>query len=132
MRDRGLHVGGRGIDALAQGELQGHVRVALGTLRGDELQSVDLHELALERRGDVVGDGLRAGAGIIRLHLNDGIIDGGQVVYRQTKVTENAEKNHRQGQHRGHDRAANKRFGKIHNLPAGLAGAGELVELAVC
>ena len=65
LRDRGLHVGRRGVDALVQDELERQARSAPGVLLlRDDLEPGDLHELALERRGDVVRHRLRAGAGV--------------------------------------------------------------------
>ena len=56
------------------------MHVPLRALRGDQLQPVDLHELPLERRGDVVRHRLGARARIGRVHLDDGVVHGRQVV----------------------------------------------------
>ena len=63
--NRRLHIGRRRIDAFAQGELKRQAGVALSALGSDQFESIDLHELALERRRDIVGDGLGTGAGIV-------------------------------------------------------------------
>ena len=123
LRDGCLHVGGGRVDALVQRELQREAHVALRALRGHQLQSVDLHELPLERRGDIVGDGVRARARIICLHGNDRIVHHRQIVHRKAQITEHAENDHGDGQDRRHDRPANEWFGKIHDCPAAGAGA---------
>ena len=70
--DGGLHIGGGGIDAFAQIELQREAGVALAAVAGDQFQTGNLHELALERRGDVVGHRLGRGTGIGDVHLMTG------------------------------------------------------------
>jgi hypothetical protein len=80
--------------------------MALRALRGNEFKAVDLHELPLERRGDVVGYRVRARAGIIRLHGNHRIVHDGQIVDRETQVSEDAEDDYGHRQNGGHDRLA--------------------------
>src|SRR5204862_5006753 len=93
------------------------------------LEPVDLHELPLERRRDIVRDGLGRGARVVRVHLDDRVVHRGQVVDRQRAVGDHAENDHRDGQDRGHDRTANEGLGEVHGLPpallpaAGVAGA---------
>ena len=67
---------------------------SLSALGSHHLQSVDLHELAFERRGDVVGNRIRTGARITHLHLDDRIVDGRQIVYRQLKITQHAKQDY--------------------------------------
>ena len=104
----------------------------LGTLGRHQLQSVDLHELPLERRGDIIGHGLGTRARIIGLDLDNRVVNRRQIVYRQTKVTENAEQNRRQSQDRRHDRSANEWFREIHDLSPGFAGVGSLSAVLGC
>ncbi len=82
--------------------------MSLGALGDHQLKPVDLHELALERRSDVVRHSIGASARIDRLNLNDGIIHRRQIVDRKAQVTENSEENHRHGQDRRHDGPANE------------------------
>ena len=124
LRDRGLDVGRRGVDVLVQGELEGQAHVPLGALRRDDLEAGDLHELALERRRDVVGHRVRAGAGVVGLHLDDRVVHGGQVVHRQLPVAEDAEQHHRGGEDRRHDRPADERLGQVHGFGAAPGSAG--------
>ena len=76
LRDRGLHVGGGGINALRERELQDEAGVTLPAVRGHKLKPGNLHELTLERRGHVVGHGLGRGARIAYAHLDDGVVHG--------------------------------------------------------
>ena len=91
--------------------------MSLAIVGGHQLQAGNLHELAFERRGNIVRHGFRSRAGIIYLHLDDGIVDGRKVTYRQAKVSRHSEQNHRHGQRNRHDRATNKKFGEIHDCP---------------
>jgi hypothetical protein len=105
-----LHIRRGGVNALVQRELQREAHVALCALRGHQFEPVDLHELPLERSGDVVGDGVRACSGIIRLHGNHRVVHHRQIVDRKAQITQHAENNDRNRQDRGHDRAANEWF----------------------
>ena len=51
---------------------------------GHHLQSGNLHELAFERRGHIVGHRLGRGARIAHLNLNHRIVHRRQIVHRQT------------------------------------------------
>ena len=88
----------------------------LAAFRRDNLEPVDLHELAFEGRRDVIRHRLRACARVIRLYLNDRVIDGRKIVHRQRHIRKNAEKNNGHGQDSGHDRPANEWFGEIHDF----------------
>src|SRR6059058_79743 len=68
----------------------------------------------LERSGHVVGHGFWRCARIADVYLNDGIVDRGQIVDRQGKISEYAKNNGRHREHCGHHRAANKWFREIH------------------
>ena len=68
--------------------------MALGAFGSHEFQSGNLHELALKRRGDVVGHGVRTRARIVRLHLDDRVVHGWQVVHRELPIAEDPEKDH--------------------------------------
>ena len=72
--------------------------MSLRALRRHQLEAVDLHELALQRRCDVVGYGLGTGAGIIGLDLNDRIIDGREIIDGELPVRREAGDEHRQRQ----------------------------------
>ena len=105
--------------------MERETRVPLGALRGHELQSVDLHELPLERRGDVVGHRVRAGPRVVRLNLDHGVVHRRQVVHGELQIAEHPEEDHGDCQDRGHDRPADERLGEVHDLPPGFA-AGEV------
>ena len=64
-------------------ELQHEAGVALAAVGGHQLQAGNLHELALQRRGDVVGHRLRRRARIVHLHLDHRIVHRRQIVHRQ-------------------------------------------------
>src|SRR5205085_2999280 len=89
-------------------------RDTLRARRSNYLEAVDLHELTLERRRDIVGDGVGTRARITDRNLNDGIIDRRKIVDWQLPVGETAEENHRQGEHGGHDGTSNEWLGEIH------------------
>jgi hypothetical protein len=108
--DGGLDVGGGGVEAFIENKLQNKVRVSLAAVRSDQLKAGNLHELALERRGDIVRHRFGRGAGVAHLHLNDGIVDSGQVIHRKTAVGEHAKENGGDRQHGGHDRPAYEWF----------------------
>ena len=122
--DRRLHVGGGRVDVLLQGELEREGRVTLVARARDDFQAVDLHELPFQRRGDIVGHRLRARAGIRHPDLDYRVIDGRQIVHRQLQITKHAEEDHREGEDRGHHRAANERFREVHgSAPTGFTVA---------
>ncbi len=98
-------------------KLQHEAGVALAAVGRHHLQAGNLHELALERRGHVVGHGLRRRARIIHLHLNHGIVDRGQIVDRQAQVREHAKQDDRDRQDHRHHRASDEWFGEIHDAP---------------
>ena len=110
LRNSGLHIRRGRVDALVQRELQREAHVALRALRGHQFEPVDLHELPFERRGDVVGDGVGARSGIIRLHRNHRVVHHRQIVDREAQITQHAENDDGNRQDRGHDRAANEWF----------------------
>src|SRR5262249_23661775 len=95
--------------------------VSLRTLRSDKLKSINLHELTLKRRGDVVGHRVRTGAGIIGLHLDHWIVHGGQIIHRKPKVGEHAKEDHSDRQHSRHYRSADEWLRQIHDWPPTLA-----------
>ncbi len=120
--DRRLHVGGGGIDALGQGELQRQAGLTLGALGSHELEPVDLHELPLERGGDVARHRLGARARVADLHLDHRVVDRRKVVHRQLKVGQGAEQDHGRGEDRRHHRTPDERLGEIHDRPLSPAG----------
>ena len=117
LRDRGLHVGGRGIQALGEGELQDEARASLTAARGHQLESRNLHELTLERRGDVVGHRLGRCAGIPHLNLDDRIVDSRQVVDRQAPVGQHTKQDHGHGQDDRHHGTTDEGLGQAHDVP---------------
>ena len=114
----GLDVGRGRVDAFVQIELERERSLALRAFRGHDFEPIDLHELPLEGRGDGVRHDFGAGARIRGLHLNDRIVNRGEVVHRQSQEAHDAEENDRDRKHRGHDGAANERFGEVHGFPA--------------
>ena len=89
-----MHISGRGIDILVQSKLQSKAGLSLSALRGHHLQAIDLHELALERRGDVVGNRVRTRARVTDLHLDDGIVHRRQIVHRELKVAQHSKQDY--------------------------------------
>src|SRR4030042_1762797 len=81
--------------------------------------------LVLENVG---GEGRSAGgvpgARVARLHLDDRVVHGGQVVHRELQVGKGAEQDHRGGQHRGGHRSPYKRFGEVHEAPPVVLAGG--------
>ena len=65
--------------------------MALAIVGRNELQAWNLHELALQWRGYVVGHRLGRRAGIIYLHLDDRVVNSRQITYRQAKVGQHSE-----------------------------------------
>ncbi len=74
-RDCCLNVGGSAVEALGEIELQHEAGMSLAIIGRHQFQARNLHELALEWRGDIVGHRLRRRSRIIDLHLDHGIID---------------------------------------------------------
>src|SRR5262245_51610178 len=74
--------------------------------------------MPFERRGYVVGHRVGTGAGVRRLHLDHGIVDGREVVHREPEITQRSEEDSRDGQHYGHHRPANEGFRKVHTFPS--------------
>ena len=108
LRDRRLHVGRSRVEALGEIELQDEAGVSLAVVGGHQLEAGNLHELALERRGHVVGHRLGRGARIVHLHLDHRIIDRRQIVHRQLKIGQHSEQNDRDRQHDRHHRTTNE------------------------
>ena len=122
--DGGLHVG-RGVgQGLAEVELERERRVALRRAARDERQARDLEELFFQRRGDVVGHRLRAGARVGTRDVDDRVIDRREVVHRQQLVRQDAERDDRQRQQHGHHRPADERLGEAAAFLDQLAAAG--------
>src|SRR5262249_55248739 len=92
-----LYIRGGGIYVLVQRELQRQACVTLRAARGDELQSIDLHKLALQRRGDIIRHCVGARARVVHLHLNNRIIDSRKVVHRKPEITQGSEEDDRDG-----------------------------------
>ena len=113
-RDGRLHVGRRAVEALGKIKLQDKTGVPLTVVRGHQLQARDLHELALQRRGHIVGHRVRRSSRIVDLHLDDRIIDGRQIAYRQPKICQDSEQDDGDGQRDRHYRTTNEDFGEIH------------------
>ena len=109
--DGRLHVGRRGIDALAQVKLQGESRAALRALRGHQREPGNLHELAFERSGHVAGHGRRARARVVHAHGDHREIDRRQIVHRQALKTDDAEDDDAQREHHRHDRTFDEGIG---------------------
>ncbi len=107
-RDRRLHVRGSAVEALGKIELQDEVGVSLGVVGSHQLQPRNLHELALQRRGHVVGHRLRRRARIVHLHLNDRVVDSRQIADRQLKICDQSEQNDGDAQRNRHHRTANE------------------------
>ena len=63
---------------------------------------------------DVVGNRVRTRAGVPHHDLNDGIINGGQIIHRQLKVSQDPKQDYRERQDSGHDGLANEGFREIH------------------
>ena len=116
-RNSGLHVGGGGVETFVQIKLQNEARVSLAVVGGDHFQARNLHELAFERRGHIVGHGFRRRARITHLHLNDGVVDCRQVADRQAQVREQTKQDDRDRQGNGHHRASDEEFGEVHDAP---------------
>ena len=112
-RDRRLNVGRRSVEALRKTKLQHEARVTLSIVRGHHLESGDLHELAFQRRGHVVGHRLRSRARITNLHLNHRVIHGRQVAHRKPEISKYAKQNDRGGQRHGHNWAPDEEFGNV-------------------
>src|SRR5918996_9350 len=100
---------------------------ALSTLRRYDLEPVDLHELALEWRGNVVGNRVRACARITNHHLDNGIVDRRKIVNRELEITQHAEEDHRQSEDCRHHRPPDEWFGEIHDFDPFPAVAGLFV-----
>jgi hypothetical protein len=108
--DRRLHIRRGGVDALGQGKLQREATEALRAPAGNQFQSGNLHELPFQRRSDVGGHGVRAGAGIANIDQNHRVIDRRQIVHRQLSVRQDTKQDCRHRQDHGHHGPANKRF----------------------
>ena len=85
-RNGRLYVGGGAVEAFRKVKLQYEARVPLDIVRGDHLESGDLHELPFEWRGDVVCHSVRRCARIVHLDLDDWVIDCRQVAHGQSGV----------------------------------------------
>ena len=97
------------VNVQVQLELKRNDGAAKGTGGGHLVQTRDLAELALERRGHRGGHDLRAGAGIKGLHLNRRVIDlrqGGDGQLPEGDPPNEKDADHQQG---GGDRPQNKR-----------------------
>ena len=112
--DGGLHFGLRLAHILVQHKLQNDAADALLVAGGNEMKTLDLHHLNLERCRDVVRHDLRARAGIVGRHRNHGIRHVGKLANRQSKVGRYAEYRRRDGAQRRHHRLANERLGQVH------------------
>jgi len=113
--DGRLNISRGRVQTLGKIELQHEVGVALRIVRGHQLEAGNLHELALQRRGDVVRHSLWRRAGIVHLHLDHRVIHRGQVAYRQLKVGYQSEQNDGDAERNRHDRTANEEFREIHD-----------------
>ncbi len=70
-----LYVGGRGINVFFESELKRESCDSLSALGSHHLEPVDLHELALERGGNVVRNRIRACSRVTHRHLDHRIIN---------------------------------------------------------
>src|SRR6202167_289498 len=116
-RDGRLHIGRRAIEALREIKLQNEARVPLTIIRGHEFQARDLHKLPLQWRGNIVGHRIRRGSWIVDLYLDDRIVDGRQIAYRQSRICQDPEQENGDSQRDRHYRTANKDFGEVHEWP---------------
>ena len=82
-----------------------------------ELESRNLHELTLERRGDVVGHRLGRRAWIPHLNLDDRIVDSRQVVDREAPVGQHAKQDRGHGQDDRHHGTTDEGLGQAHDVP---------------
>ena len=80
----------------------------LSALGGHNFQAWNLHEKAFERCRYVVGHCVGACARIVHLDLDDRIIHGRKIVYRESQITEHTEKDYGHSQYSSHHRAANR------------------------
>jgi hypothetical protein len=62
--------------------------VSLVALGRYEFQPGNLYELALERRGDIVGHGVGTRARVVHLHLDDRVVHSWQVVHWQLPIAQ--------------------------------------------
>ena len=88
--------------------------MSLRVVGGHQLEAGNLHELAFQRRGDVIRHRLRRGARIIHLHLDHRVIDGRKIAHRQLEISDQPKENDGDAQRNRHYRTTNEKFGKIH------------------
>ena len=107
------HLGRVRVGADLEGHRQPHLAVAAALGRHVEhvLHAVDL---LLERRGHGVGDGLRAGAGIVGDDEDGRRRDLGILGDRQREQRNRAQQHDQDGQHRREDRPADEEVGEFH------------------
>ena len=105
LRDAVLNVDGRDIRRIADVERDGDRRRAVvGARRGQIGHALDAVDLLLERRGDRIGDDLRAGAGIIGAHHDLRRSNIGKLRNRQQEIANAAGEHHDDGDRRREDR----------------------------
>ena len=90
--DGGLHVLLGDVDGLLEAELERDDGAATGGDGGHLLKAGDLAELALERTGDRLRHHVGAGAGVVGLDLDDGVVDLRQRGDRQFQPRDKARK----------------------------------------
>ena len=108
--DGRLHIGRRAVEALGEIKLKNKTGVALTIVRGHQFKTRDLHELALEWRGHIVGHRSRSCSRIVDLDLDNRIIDGRQIAYRQPKICQHSKQYDGDGQRDRHYRTTNENF----------------------
>ena len=82
----------------------------LPAVGGHDLEAGNLHELTLERRGDIVRHRVGRGARVVHADLDHRIVDGRQVVHGKREVRERAEQDDGGGEDYRHYGPADKRF----------------------
>ena len=88
--------------------------MSLAVVRSYQLQSRNLHELALQRGGHIVGHRIRRRSRVVDLYLDDRIINGRQIADGQPEISQRSKQDDRDGQCDRHHRTANEDFREIH------------------
>ena len=117
--DGGLDVLAGGINAPAQGELQGNLAEPQGVGRTQVVQTGDGGELAFQRGGHCRGHGLGGGPGEIGGHQDSGKIHVGQIAHREVAIAHSPEDQDGQHDQGGHNRPADEELGEVHRAAPG-------------
>ena len=112
--DGGLHLARRGVDVLAQVELEHDPARSLRAPRPDLVDAGDRAQRTLERRRDAAGHRLGAGAGQVGADRDDGEVHLRQRRHRQLQERDGAGQHDRQVQQRRGDRAGDERGRQAH------------------